>query len=484
MSFELPFAHSLLLCCRQLPDGSARSRKAPSVTLLDGDARCCGAALPLYAARPLDAGTVTVVDCVAVGGCRLDIAGAVDALAVPLASNALELLVARVRVARSLAATGQGVAPRVLLVGSGEGATAWAAATLATSPSAFAVPPPPPPSGGGGGGGGGGTAAGACAVLDFSLRPTPTSPGGSVALRFVASRGVCLETYNFFVGAASLSHVAAAAAAAAPVGVDASSSDTATTLVDTILDVAAVAHDMIAAVAAANLQFSPCGMVVDVGDLDAATAAQLVPKLLRQLRISHVGILLGGTPAAAALRESVVGAVSAVVRGVSIDTVRVSWPAPAALWAHSWMPSSGGRVHEDGAAAAGVVGTAVLRYLRGDSSAASPLTPVRLVLDVANVELVDAQTLRPLAVRDLRPLSLCAVAAPLPRTQAQSAPAGAAGGRAKRRLVAGFVVLVEIGVSSIVVVAPAAGALPSRTLMVSADVRVPRSCVPSVLATA
>jgi hypothetical protein len=443
--------------------------------------------MALYRDVALEAASLTVVDCSAPRGCRVDVAGRVDAVLIPYAGGCTERLVAATRDARTAATSGHGVAPRVLVIGSaGCGATRWVTSALATSAAAFprfdAC-----------------AAQAACAVLDLSLAPSPQAafatpacaPGGAAALRFYA-RGDVVDTTHFFVGGTVGGAGGASAATADAAEAAAAASSSGSAVVEALVEVASSAHEAMAAVAAASLDFSTGGFVVDCGDSVAAdprAAEALIAKLVRQLRVSHIGVLVNFAHAGAkALLEAAAAASHATVRGVVVVPVRLPWgnALPGAV-------GDGASVGNDFAFLRSRNGDAIARAVwQYFTEAGAGASASRLVLQASAVDFVSAETLEPLTLSDVPRFALCGVAAPAPTALAGTAGdgsdgSGGAAARARppgtRRVVVGFVVVVELGRSTCVVVAPSAGDLPSRTLLVARWLRVPPACVPSILET-
>jgi hypothetical protein len=210
------------------------------------------------------------------------------------------------------------------------------------------------------------------------------------------------------------------------------------------------------------------------------------------MRVTHLAALIGSAPAAgcspAQRYEVLRKTVDDALRGVVLELVPVTWPLAE--------PSSALRSRSE----------AVHRYLlgRNGSDADQRSSVYRLALDASNspssgspdavakgvVRLLDAKTLQPMTLAQVKPYALCGVAAASVAVAERAATAGSAAddgslsqiSSSLRRPVVGFVVVSDIGAaSSLVVVSPVAGDLPSNTLLVANDLALDASFVPSVL---
>ena len=99
-----------------------------------------------------------------------------------------------------------------------------------------------------------------------------------------------------------------------------------------------------------------------------------------------------------------------------------------------------------------------------------PFQPARLLVNLADIVLLDAVSCEPLPALALKPLMLVAVSHALDVSGTAFAN------------VAGFVVILEIGYTSLVLLAPCSGPLPSRFLLVSSNVKLSQDNVPPLTA--
>jgi polyribonucleotide 5'-hydroxyl-kinase len=96
-----------------------------------------------------------------------------------------------------------------------------------------------------------------------------------------------------------------------------------------------------------------------------------------------------------------------------------------------------------------------------------PLTPARVLVTIASLLLLDAESFEPVAPRDIAPTTLCAVSNGTDAEQARHAN------------VAGFIVVLDVGDTFLGVLAPATGPLPSRVVLVSRSIRMAARDVPA-----
>jgi hypothetical protein len=521
VSYSVVRAPSALRAGTTAASGIAR----PSVSLLHGSAQSCGVPLALF--RPLslgcasDGAAATVVDCVAEGGCRLQLSAGASAgfyalsiRRVPLACNAVQHLVARVRDARAAAKAACRAPPRCLVVGFGDGAASWCSSYLLCAAVNDAAAP--------------------TIYVDASLRTHEVRvkdgaggqnsvlravPAGCVTVQFLEPAADvqqqfhqrrCLELFTFYVGTG-----------------DAAASDAE----DALAEVLSTVNDMLVRASSSSIELASACVVVNLGEFvprqqqNAAPAHDRVrsflPKVLRLLRVTHLVALIGPKYAAAsALQDALDKAVTSVVHGVVLEKAFITWPPAIAQQQHQLQqqPHSDGN-GDDSAALVTVAAAstserlahsdAVQRYLFGPATDRRDAV-FRLVLDVATAEnskgsvrLLDAKTLQPItSLARLRPYALCAVVSPSAGVAekvatAQSTSSAAVDAAAAPtptpavhpallRVVVGFVVIVDVGsASSVVVLSPTAGDLPCNTLLVgdAATAGVDPDVLPGVLET-
>jgi polyribonucleotide 5'-hydroxyl-kinase len=110
--------------------------------------------------------------------------------------------------------------------------------------------------------------------------------------------------------------------------------------------------------------------------------------------------------------------------------------------------------------------SAISRYFSG--TAKTRLAASRLVVPLAGLTLLDATTLKEVSASSLQPRTLCAVS-----TGLTAAEAGTAN-------VAGFVLILDVGKTTLSLLAPSSGALPSSVLLVAWNITVPKENVPAI----
>lgn len=460
-------------------------------------------------------------------------------------------LIRRVREARALAKQGQGESPRVLILSTcaagtrcggdddgaaGAGLSRWATESLVKSASSY-------PGFSFSGASSSSTAASSAsastasvtcsAVLDLSLDPLVScktnsasqqkqqqqQQGGSCSLKFYSSSpssGTTMEVmerYNFFVGTSPTTKP------------DEARGEKLQQLEQALLEVASTCNEMFTYVTGSSFEFNSSGLVVNLGEIsfdycygggdkstDTVTASMasassspslqlmqsLLPKLVRQLRVTHIGLLLSSACHAGGENQKVVelvrSATDSVVRGVSVEVVRVpffssSTPTPNSGASSRWISSSAASSPSSSSSSAAVFSVLQQYFAHGR----------RIVVETSNLDLRDALTFKLLSSQQassspsttttttkLKLYSLCGVCAPQPNETSTTNSGASPLSPASKRLVVGYVVIVEIGPSCLVVLTPSfvsTNSLPSRTLLVSSDIIVHPQYLPSIVET-
>lgn len=193
-----------------------------------------------------------------------------------------------------------------------------------------------------------------------------------------------------------------------------------------------------------HTEFATGGTIINTMGWIEGLGLQLVTQLVDVMRVTDVVVTGSNPELAAKLRQ--VTQLSA--RRVALH----EYPANTNIFARKSAVRSAAR------------SARIHRYFCGTEQ--WPLSPVRLVVQVADVQLVDAVSCKPVQPSDIAPLTLCAV------SHAASADASA------KANVAGFVVVLDVAPTCIVVLAPAPGPLPSNVLLVSPGITLHAQDVP------
>jgi polyribonucleotide 5'-hydroxyl-kinase len=193
-------------------------------------------------------------------------------------------------------------------------------------------------------------------------------------------------------------------------------------------------------------EFGPGGAVANTMGWVEGLGLELQKQAIDALRTTHI-IVTGNDEK---LLEEMRAVARASARGMQVLTYSVDKALLRSRTSQMRAAARDGRIR---------------RYFCGAPH--KPLTPARVLVTIASLLLLDAESFEPVAPRDIAPTTLCAVSNGTDAEQARHAN------------VAGFIVVLDVGDTFLGVLAPATGPLPSRVVLVSRSIRMAARDVPA-----